>query len=51
MVELGESIGFETRLYSKQAQRKRILALELLYFSQAMVSIRLDPLVPFERPR
>ena len=50
MVELGESIEVETRLYSKEAQRKRILELEFLHFSQAMASIRLDPLVPFERP-
>ena len=50
VVELGESIGVETRLYSEKAQRKRIRALELVCRSQAMASVRLDPLVPFDRP-
>ena len=50
VVELGESIGVETRLYSEQAQRNRIRALELVCRSQAMASVRLDPLVPFDRP-
>ena len=50
VVELGESIGVETRLYSEQAQRNRIRALELVRRSQAMASVRLDPLVPFDRP-
>ena len=50
VVELGESIGVETRLYSEQAQHNRIRALELVHRSQAMASVRLDPLVPFDRP-
>ena len=50
VVELGESIGVETRLYSEKAQRKRIRALELVRRSQVMASVRLDPLVPFDRP-
>ncbi|QNI65968.1 hypothetical protein [Synechococcus sp. A15-44] len=50
VVELGESIGVETRLYSEQAQRNRIRALELLHQSHAMASVRQDPLVPFDRP-
>ena len=50
VVELGESIGVETRLYSEHAQRNRIRALELVRRSQAMASVCLDPLVPFDRP-
>ena len=50
VVELGESIGVETRLYSEQAQRNRIKALALVRRSQSTASIRLDPLVPFDRP-
>ena len=50
VAELGESIGVETRLYSEQAQRNRIRALELVRRSQVMASVRLDPLVPFNRP-
>ena len=43
--ERGESIGGETRLYSEQAQRNRIRALELVRRSQVMASVRLDPLM------
>ncbi len=50
VVELGESIGVETRLYSEQAQGNRIRALELVHQSQAMASVRQDPLVSFDRP-
>ena len=50
VVELGESIGVETRLYSEQAQQTRIRAVELVHQSQAMASVRQDPLVPFDRP-
>ena len=50
VVELGESIGVETRLYSEQAQQTRIRALALVRRSQAMASVRLDPLVPLDRP-
>ena len=50
VVELGESIGVETRLHSEQAHRNRIRALELVRRYQAMASVRLDPLVPFDRP-
>ena len=50
VVELGESIGVEKRLYSEQAQRNRIRELELVRRSQAMASVRLDPQVPFDRP-
>ena len=45
VAELGESIGVETRLYSEQAQRNRIRALELVRRSQVMASVRLDPLM------
>ena len=50
VVELGESIGVETRLYSEQAQQTRIQSLALVRRSQAMASVRLDPLVPLDRP-
>ena len=50
VVELGESIGVETRLYSEQAQKTRIQSLALVRRSQAMASVRLDPLVPLDRP-
>ena len=50
VVELGESIGVETRLYSEQAQQTRIRALALVRCSQPMASVRLDPLVPCDRP-
>ena len=36
VVELGESIGVETSLYSEQGQRSRIKALELVRRYQAM---------------
>ena len=50
VVELGESIGVETRLYSEQAQQTRIQSLALVRRSQAMASVRLDPLVPLDCP-
>ena len=50
VVELGESIGVETRLYSEQAQRNRLRALALVRRSHPMASVRLDPLVPLDRP-
>ena len=50
VVELGESIGVETSLYSEQAQKTRIQSLALVRRSQAMASVRLDPLVPLDRP-
>ena len=40
VVELGESIGVETRLYPEQAQQARIRALALVRRSQAMASAR-----------
>ena len=49
VVELWESMGVEIRLYSEQVQRNRIRALELVRRYQAMASVSLDPLVPFER--
>ncbi|MCB4400385.1 hypothetical protein [Synechococcus sp. MU1625] len=50
VVELGESIGVETRLYSDQAQRKRSKVLEVVNCSEVIPSVRQDPLLPFDRP-
>ena len=50
VVELGESIGVETRLYSDQAQRKRSKVLEGVNCSEVIPSVRQDPLLPFDRP-
>ena len=37
-------------MYSEQAQQTRIQSLALVRRSQAMASVRLDPLVPLDRP-
>ena len=50
VVELGESIGVETRLYSDQAEHNRSRALELVRRSDVIASFRQDPLVPVDRP-
>ena len=50
VVELGKSIGVETRLYSDQAQRKRSKVLEVVNCSEVIPSVRQDPLLPFDRP-
>ena len=49
VVELGESIGVETRLYSLSARRSRDRALLRLQSTMADVVIRLDPLIPLHR--
>lgn len=49
VVELGESIGVETRLYSLSACRTRQRMLLRLQRSMAEVVIRRDPLVPLHR--
>lgn len=49
VVELGESIGVETRLYSLSARRSRDRVLRRLQSSMADVVIRLDPLIPLHR--
>ena len=49
VVELGESIGVETRLYSLSTRRSRDRVLLRLQRSMVEVVIRRDPLVPLHR--
>ena len=50
VVELGESIGVETRLYSPAGRRERRRVLQRLRCSEGRAVVRQDPLVPLDQP-
>lgn len=50
VVELGESIGVETCLYSLAGRRERQRLLQHLRSSENRVALRQDPLIPLDQP-
>jgi hypothetical protein len=50
VVELGESIGVETRLYSRSGRRERQRMLRRLHCADGQAVVRQDPLIPFNQP-
>ena len=50
VVELGESIGVETCLYSPAGRRERRRVLQRLRCSEGRAVVRQDPLVPLDQP-
>ena len=50
VVELGESIGVETCLYSQAGRQERRRVLKRLRRSEGGVAVRQDPLVPLDQP-
>ena len=50
VVELGESIGVETCLYSRAGRRERQRLLQRLRWSAARAVVRQDPLIPLDQP-
>ena len=50
VVELGESIGVETRLYSRRGRRERQRMLRRLHCADGQAVVRQDPLIPFNQP-
>ena len=50
VVELGESIGVETCLYSRAGRRERQRVLQSLWRSEGRAMVRQEPLVPVDQP-
>ena len=50
VVELGESIGVETCLYSRAGRRERQRLLQRLWCSEGRAVVRQDPLIPLDQP-
>ena len=50
VVELGESIGVKTCLYSRAGRRERQRLLQRLWCSEGRAVVRQDPLIPLDQP-